>query len=77
MTDRKKLLGRSFSKYRDFIETESIARIKSIAQELEEIKDLVNKIEASKNLQINKAELDRIENRLNILEFELYYGPLN
>ena len=77
MIDRKKFLPESMSKYRQFMEPESVMNLKSIAQELEEIKDLVNQIESNKHIPINKAELERIENRLNILEFELYYGSLN
>ena len=77
MIDRKKHLANSISKYCQYMEPESTFNLKSIAQELEEIKDLVTQIESNKHLSVNKAELERIEYRLNILEFELYYGSLN
>lgn len=77
MIDRRNLLGRSISGNRGCIGTESLGRIQSIAQELERIKELVNQIEARGNQNINKSDLDEIEDRLNILEFELFYDSLN
>lgn len=55
----------------------TINRLKTIASELEEIKKLVSQIESKAHNQIKREELDEIEKRLNVLEYELFYDSLN
>jgi hypothetical protein len=77
MTDRKKLFARNIANVRDSVAAEpTLSRLEAIAEELEEIKRMVTKIE-SNGKPVEKGELDEIENRLNILEFELFYDSLN
>lgn len=77
MTDRNKLFARGIANVKDSVTAEpTLSRLEAIAQELEEIKRMVNKIEANGNY-VEKQELDEIEKRLNILEFELFYDSLN
>ncbi len=52
-------------------------RLQTIASELEEIKKLVSEIESKAHNQIKREELDEIEKRLNVLEYELFYDSLN
>jgi hypothetical protein len=54
-----------------------IGRLQHIARELEEIKQLITEIESRGRLQVKREELDKIEKRLNILEYELFYDSLN
>jgi hypothetical protein len=51
--------------------------LQTIASELEEIKKLVSQIESKAHNQINREELNEIEKRLNVLEYELFYDSLN
>lgn len=77
MIDRNKLFARCIANVRDSITTEpTLSRLEAIAEELEEIKKMVTKIE-NNGQYVDKGELDEIENRLNILEFELFYDSLN
>lgn len=55
----------------------TINRLQTIASELEEIKKLVSEIESKAHNQIKREELDEIEKRLNVLEYELFYDSLN
>jgi hypothetical protein len=55
----------------------TINRLQTIASELEEIKKLVSQIESKAHNQINREELNEIEKRLNVLEYELFYDSLN
>lgn len=77
MIERKHRIGRCSTESREHTESVPLGRLQSIAQELEDIKNLVNQIEARGSQNIDKSDLDAIENRLNILEFELFYDSLN
>jgi len=78
MTYRNRLSEEQlFRKGSYFMPEPTIGRLRQIAEELEEIKELVNQIETKEQHQINREELDEIENRLNLLEFGLFYDSLN
>ena len=78
MTDRNRLFARGIANVRDSVTSEpTLSRLEAIASELEEIKRMVTIIETNGNQNVEKSELDEIENRLNILEFELFYDSLN
>lgn len=78
MIHRQNRVTRRFLTEPDWIDAgPTIDRLQTIASELDEIKKLVSQIESKAQNQIKREELDAIEKRLNILEYELFYDSLN